>query len=203
VDLRAPHVLAVVEADDAAARAACADLVRRYDGLAVERAGRMVLLVTTSADLTRLVTRATLGVSDAVSGAAALPGAYLAAHRCLRAALALGRRHVVARPESLGVYRFLLAPGGDDEVAEFVQRTVGPLLEHDAARGTELARTLEAYLASGRQHSATADALHIHANTLYQRLNRIGAVLGDDWREPDVALDLHVALRLHRLAAQL
>jgi DNA-binding PucR family transcriptional regulator len=109
----------------------------------------------------------------------------------------------VGSAEVLGVYRFLLAPGGPDEAAEFVRRTVGPLLDHDAARGTDLARTLEEYLASGRQHGATAERLHIHPNTLYQRLGRIGAVLGEDWRSPDAALDLHVALRLHRLAQSL
>jgi DNA-binding PucR family transcriptional regulator len=132
-----------------------------------------------------------------------MPDALAAARRCLTALLALGRRGVVGSSEVLGVYRFLLAPGGPEEAVEFVRRTVGPLLDHDAARGTELGRTLEAYLASGRQHSATAEQLHIHPNTLYQRLTRIGAVLGEDWREPDSALDLHVALRLHRLAGDL
>jgi DNA-binding PucR family transcriptional regulator len=116
---------------------------------------------------------------------------------------ALGRRQVDGGAEVLGVYRFLLAPGGREEAAEFVRRTVGPLLVHDAARGTDLARTLEEYLASGRQHTATAERLHIHANTLYQRLTRIGAVLGEGWREAVAALDLLLALRLHRRADQL
>jgi hypothetical protein len=45
--------------------------------------------------------------------------------------------------------------------------------------------------------------LHIHPNTLYQRLARVGAVLGEGWREPDAVLELHLALRLHRLARTL
>jgi hypothetical protein len=203
VDLRLPHVIALVETDDPATRGACVDLARRNGGLVVDRAGRTLLLVKAGVDLSGLSGTATVGVSPPVTGAAAMPGALASARRCLAALLTLGRRGVVGGAEALGVYRFLLASGGPDEAAEFVQRTVGPLLEHDAARGTELARTLEEYLASGRQHSATAERLHIHPNTLYQRLTRIGAILGDDWREPDAALDLHVALRLHRLAATL
>ncbi|MDT7572935.1 MAG: hypothetical protein QOE05_3109 [Actinomycetota bacterium] len=203
LDLSRDHVLALVEPDDGSARHVCAELARRYDGLTVDRAGRTLLLVPAEADLAGLAPYGTTGVSPRVRGAAAFPDAYLAARRCLQATLALGRRHLVADSESLGVYGFLLAAGGADEAAEFVRRTVGPLLEHDAARGTELARTLEEYLASGRQHSATAEQLHIHPNTLYQRLTRIGAVLGEDWREPDTALELHVALRLHRLAGKL
>lgn len=36
-------------------------------------------------------------------------------------------------------------------------------------------------------------------NTLLKRLDRIGALLGDDWRSPDCALRLHLAVRLHEL----
>ncbi len=203
VDLQQPHVLALVETEEAAGRHVCADLARRYDGLVVDRAGRTLLLLPVGADLGGLAACATAGISGPVVGAAALPGAYDVARRCLQAVLALGRRHLVAGTDALGVYQFLLAPGGPEQAAQFVRRTVGPLLDHDAARGTDLARTLEEYLASGRQHTATAEVLHIHPNTLYQRLNRIGAVLGEAWRAPDNALDLHVALRLHRLAGQL
>jgi hypothetical protein len=202
VDLRQPHVVALVEPDDPGARQA-AELARRTGGLSVDRAGRTVLLVRADTDLSGLATSATVGISPSFTGAAPVPEAFAAARRCLQALLALGRRHVVGGSENLGVYRFLLAPGGPDEAAELVRQTVGPLLEHDRVRGTELARTLEEYLASGRQHTATAERLHIHPNTLYQRLARIGSVLGEGWREPDAALDLHVALRLHRLAADL
>ena len=203
LDLRVPHVLALVEADGPTVRGTCADLAHRSGGLVVDRAGRTLLLVKAGTDLSALAGQATAGVSPPVTGAAALPEALASARRCLTALLALGRRGVVGGAEALGLYRFLLASGGPDEAAEFVRRTVGSLLDHDAARGTDLARTLEAYLASGRQHGATAERLHIHPNTLYQRLARIGAVLGEGWREPDAALDLHVALRLHRLAQSL
>lgn len=200
IDLNSEHVLALVDADSAALKRVAAELARRHDGLVVDRAGRILLLVPAGADLAPLATAATVAASDPVRGAAVIPEAYEEARRCLLAALALGRGNVLVTPASLGVYRFVLAPGGVAEAAEFVARTVGPLLEHDRTRGTDLAPTLEAYLAGGRQHSATAEALHIHPNTLYQRLARIGAVLGDDWRTPERALDLHLALRLRRLA---
>lgn len=203
VDLRRPHVVVVVEPHDPTCRAACAEIARRAGGLAVDRGSRTVVLVPAPTSLTPLADLGTAGVSAAVTGAAALPAAYDEASRCLRALLALGRRGTVGGAAALGLYRFLLAPGGVDEGAEFVRRTVGPLLDHDAAKGTDLAPTLEEYLAGGRQHSATAERLHIHPNTLYQRLNRITAVLGDAWREPDPALDLLLALRLHRLSAAL
>lgn len=206
VNLAKAHRIVVVEATEGhatAARGACAELAQRTGGLVVDRAGRSVLLVPDGTDLSGLTRNATAGVSKPFVGAVNAPDAFSSARRCLQALLALGRTGVVGDAGTLGVYRFLLSSDGAGEAAEFVERSIGQLLEHDAARGTELTATLEEYLSSGRQHSATAERLHIHPNTLYQRLTRIGAILGDDWREPDVALDLHVALRLHRLSASL
>lgn len=203
VDLRKPHVLALVEPHEPGTRPVATDLAARHRGLVVERGSRLLLLVPAETDLGALAPLATVGLSDPLVGAAGMPAALATARRCLQALLALGRRHVVGGADALGVYRFLLAPGGADEAAQLVRATVGPLLDHDETRGTDLARTLEAYLASGRQHAATAERLHIHPNTLYQRLARVSAVLGEGWREPDAALELHLALRLHRLAAAL
>ena len=71
----------------------------------------------------------------------------------------------------------------------------------DLERQRDLAPTLETYLEQARHDARTCDVLHIHANTLYQRLDRITKVLGPHWKEPGRALELQVALRLHRLLA--
>ena len=42
----------------------------------------------------------------------------------------------------------------------------------------------------------------MHVNTVAQRLDRIGVLLGADWAEPGRALELQLALRL-RLGARL
>jgi DNA-binding PucR family transcriptional regulator len=60
-------------------------------------------------------------------------------------------------------------------------------------------QTLEIYFGSGGSLSRTAERLHIHVNTVTQRLDRIGQLLGENWQEPDRALELPLALRLHRL----
>jgi DNA-binding PucR family transcriptional regulator len=41
----------------------------------------------------------------------------------------------------------------------------------------------------------------VHPNTVSQRLDRIGTLLGDDWRDPARGLDVQLALRLFRLRA--
>ncbi|MFC7647748.1 PucR family transcriptional regulator [Streptosporangium lutulentum] len=77
---------------------------------------------------------------------------------------------------------------------------IGPVIDYDARRNTALIRTLTAYFAAGGSLSRTADALHIHVNTVTQRLERIAQLLGVGWQEPERALEIQLALRLHRLS---
>ena len=78
----------------------------------------------------------------------------------------------------LGVHRLLSRFAADPELAAFVQEQLGPLLDHDAARGRELVRTLDTLLACGLSKAATARALGIRRQTLYQRLGTISTLLG-------------------------
>ncbi len=45
----------------------------------------------------------------------------------------------------------------------------------------------------------TAGRLHIHANTVTQRLDRVGRLLGVEWRAPARRLDVQLALQMLRL----
>jgi len=123
--------------------------------------------------------------------------AYDEAARALAALRALGREGDGAGVEELGFVGLLLGDARD--VDGFVQRTLGPVLDYDARRGTDLVATLAAYFAAGCSLARTKDALHVHVNTVTQRLDRVGQLLGPDWTEPENALDVQLALRLLRL----
>jgi DNA-binding PucR family transcriptional regulator len=73
------------------------------------------------------------------------------------------------------------------------------VLEYDARRGTELAATLQAYFDAGNSPARAAEALRVHVNTVTQRLDRVGRLLGREWSAPQRALEVQLALRLHRL----
>jgi DNA-binding PucR family transcriptional regulator len=73
------------------------------------------------------------------------------------------------------------------------------VLDYDARRAASLVKTLEAYFAAGGSPGRAAEALHVHVNTVTQRLDRIARLLGEGWHTPSQALDLQLALRLHRL----
>ncbi|MFJ3903742.1 helix-turn-helix domain-containing protein [Streptomyces sp. NPDC090025] len=141
-------------------------------------------------------TGATVGAEAAAPGAAGLVEAHRDATRCLDVLLTLGRAGEGASRDELGIHGVLLGQADRTELDRFVTRTVGPLLAHDADRGSELARTALAYFAHDGSLARTAAALYIHVNTLYQRIDRIAALIGQDWRHGDRALHVHLALKL-------
>lgn len=104
-----------------------------------------------------------------------------------------------ASPEELGVYTLLFSDAGRDQIEEFVTETLGAVRRYDAARGSELVRTLEAYFDAGGQTGVMAEALFVHVNTLYQRLDRLTQLLGEGWRCGERSLQIHLALRLGEL----
>ncbi|MFC4000707.1 helix-turn-helix domain-containing protein [Prauserella oleivorans] len=211
LDLSAPHSVLALHADDVP-RARLASAAARRGVLAGVQAGRVVLLVagespgasarTVAGDLTRLLgCPVTVGASGPARGPAEIAAAHAEATRCLRALIVLGRHGDGAATADLGFVGVVL--GDKANVPEFVRTTLGPVLDYDAARGTELLETLRAYFACNGNLTRAKDRLHVHVNTVAQRLERVSTLLGADWQSPDRALELQLALRLHELSGDL
>nr|MDQ3611864.1 helix-turn-helix domain-containing protein [Actinomycetota bacterium] len=139
----------------------------------------------------------TVGAAGPGSGPVELAELYREAGRVCDVLLSLGRGGEAAGRDELGVYGLLLSASGQGEVERYIGRTVGPLLDYDRERGSELVRTLLAYYGAGGSLTRAAQELFVHVNTLYQRLERVTALLGDAWRSGDGALQVHLALQLH------
>lgn len=68
------------------------------------------------------------------------------------------------------------------------------LAEHDAAQGTDLTRTMRVYLDQLGSVRETANALHVHQNTVRYRLDVVRNDLGIDLDSPDTRLWLWLRL---------
>ncbi|MER5554338.1 PucR family transcriptional regulator [Streptomyces sp. NPDC002793] len=86
----------------------------------------------------------------------------------------------------------------DPDLEAFVDRAIGPLLAHDRTSRPALLPTLEAYLAHAGRKAEAARELHLNRQTLYNRLARIGELLGTDLDDPGSVLALSLALRARR-----
>ncbi len=213
IDLNRPH-LVLVAATDADVRDRLAGAAVQYlfggDGVSAEHAGTVMLVPDSGAtpgeaagaaaeQLTHLVgAPVTVAGAGPASGPRALADAHAEAARCLQALKVLGRRGAGGSAGELGFLGVLL--GEDHDVEGFVRATLGPLLEYDERRGTQLVRTLGAYFGCGGSLTRAKEELHVHINTVVQRLDRVQAILGPDWNSPENALELQLALRLRLLS---
>jgi sugar diacid utilization regulator/type II secretory pathway pseudopilin PulG len=211
VALDVPHVVAVCRCPARVRRgvAMAASAAVGEAGLAAAHGDAVVALLpgddpsTAAADLARRLRgpdgAVTVGAAGPVRPAEGLAAARDEAARCADALLALGRSGAGAAAADLGFAGLLL--GDRPDVAGYVDRVLGPVLDRDGRRGSNLVATLEAYLAAGESPRKAATALHVHPNTVVQRLDRVTTLLGAGWQEPDRLLEVRLALHLHRLVA--
>jgi GAF domain-containing protein len=189
---------------------AASDFATAAGGLASEHTGWVVLLLPepdAAAAARRVSEQLGRAVHAPVTASASGPAATVAAVRQLhpravrghRLLLALGRDGEGATLEELGVVGQVLEGASANQVRRVIDRTLGPLLAYDDMHSATLFDTVEAYFACGQSPPEAARQLQVHVNTVYQRLDRVDRVLGGPgWRDPQGALEIQMALQLHR-----
>jgi PucR family transcriptional regulator, purine catabolism regulatory protein len=99
----------------------------------------------------------------------------------------------------LGVYRLLVLLRESPELWEFYRANLAALADYDHKQGAELLKTLEAFFANLGNLARTADALHVHRNTLLYRIERVEAIGGLKLENAEDRLALWLALKAHRV----
>ncbi|MEU0299591.1 helix-turn-helix domain-containing protein [Streptomyces sp. NPDC006175] len=210
VDLTEPHVAVVARPEGGAQGKAvvwASSYAYRLSGLKTTDGGCIVLLLpgtdpgaaarAVSGELSSVLGHpVTAGAAGPITSAVTIVQTYQEARRCLDALTALGGEGATASPQELGFLGMLLSEQPD--TVAFIAFTIGPVLDYDTQQCTELVRTLEAYFAAGSSPTRAAESLHVHPNTVSRRLERITDLLGAGWQEPVRALEVQLALRLHR-----
>lgn len=222
-DLSGPAVVVVLQADpvDPGRRSvieqrvltAVADLAGAFRPrpLAGTHRGRLVVLWPVSAtgpikvpapvDAAEAVRRAMRSIPGVAAATAAVAGprtGYPEAHRIARGALEIalagGRSDVTVTLDGLGVSGLLLQLDDPAPLLAFADRTLAEVHRHDERRGTHLVQTLRSYLDHRQNRGATAAALHLHPNTVTQRLQRIQALANLDLTDPEAVVQARTAL---------
>jgi len=168
---------------------------RASAGSAVELASQLVEALTT----TGTAEQALAAVSPELT-AHELRGAF----RTLRGALDLAGD----RPDSavidlneITVDHLLLQLDDPDRLRQFALSVLGRAIEYDEARSTELLRTARVLLDHGLDRQATAAMLHLHPNTVAQRIRRLEELTGLRLSRPGDLLQLTAALTVSRIAS--
>jgi hypothetical protein len=116
-------------------------------------------------------------------------------------ARASGRRQGVVTPSALGILGVLLQVDRPDALLEFARRQLGPVIDYDHKRGSELMITLRTFLDCGADRAATAALLRVHPNTVQQRLRRIESLTDSELRTPADLMTFSSALAVWQVAS--
>lgn len=167
------------------------NLLTTKDGLVVVLA-QAAQLETVEAGLARF---GPVAVSAPFAQVTDLPEGYRQVRLLLaRAERAPGRapgilRFTDARPTSL----FL--PDDPQRLREAATAVLGPLVDYDRARGTQLVATLRVFLEENRSWVRAADRLYVHRQTLVSRIGRIEEITGQRLNTISGAAELWQAIQ--------
>jgi purine catabolism regulator len=106
---------------------------------------------------------------------------------------------VVVDVEELAVERLAAQHLDHGTRQDFVRQQLGPVLEHDARRNSQLLATLATWLDSGCNTAQAARELHVERQSMHHRLQRIFELCGGDPRGTGRLAALHLATRLAAL----
>lgn len=103
--------------------------------------------------------------------------------------------------QDLGVMRLLLKLE-QQELEDFRNELLSPLLKFDRENTLNLEETLLAYFASDGDLNRAGDQLFLHPNTLRYRLKKAAEVLERDLGSLETQINLYIALKIGRLMGQ-
>ncbi|MBI5958317.1 MAG: helix-turn-helix domain-containing protein [Chloroflexi bacterium] len=141
----------------------------------------------------------TVGVGRPAMGLTALRESFHEAERALALPQKLWDESSVAYFGDLSLYELLLGVNDPHLLGSFCERWLATLSRYDEQHHTDLLPTLGAYFDNNGNMARTAHVLNIHRNTLVYRLGRITDILQLDMDDSNVRLNLHLALKIHRM----
>lgn len=136
-----------------------------------------------------------VGVSRASSSTYDLPTLYGQARTALEVGRKISGSWAVTQFDDLGVYRLLSLVEDTDELESFARETLKELTD-GTAEAQDMCHTLEVLLATNINIAEAARQLHFHYNTLRYRVAKLEKILGPFTAQPELRLDLSLALKI-------
>ncbi|TDL32710.1 PucR family transcriptional regulator [Jeotgalibacillus sp. S-D1] len=101
--------------------------------------------------------------------------------------------------DDLGIYRLLIQLKKSGQLERYIQDYLTPIMDYDKQMENKLFETLTVFLECGGVVKNSADRLFIVRQTLYNRLELLKTILGEDFMEPQNRLALEVAIKAYKL----
>lgn len=138
-----------------------------------------------------------IGIGRMKQGLTLVHESFVEATKCIKFLKNYQFDHRILSYTDLGVQRFILQ-NSQEELLDFIQEVLGPLIQYEQSRKGELLSTLIVYLDQNQNIKKTADSLHIHTNTLSYRLKRIEEILLTDLNDSQPLFNIHLAINIYQ-----
>lgn len=118
--------------------------------------------------------------------------------RTIRTGKELTNRTIITY-EELGVFKILCQDFLSEELDDFYNTTLKPLVDYDEKKSTELVKTLQCYFDCNGNLTKMSETLYTHYNTILYRINRIQEITGANLNDSNDRLNLEIALKIKQM----
>jgi len=138
-----------------------------------------------------------VGSGAAYEGPGGCRRSYLEAHEALELGMICNPGRCAFTYEDLLLYRLLSSDL--ETAARFVRAELGPAIDYDQRRRSELVKTLETYFACCENAKETGAKLFAHPHTITYRIHQVEKLSGRSLKRPEDKLHLQMAVKAFRL----
>lgn len=135
-----------------------------------------------------------MGVGRAYEGIGALQKSFTEASRCVILSEKMNMSGRVFWYEEMGIYNLFSELADKKVMQEFIDNTLGVIIEYDRNNNSNLMETLKAYLWNNNSLIHASEQLYTHRNTVKYRVQRISQLTGRDFDDAITRLEFMNAI---------
>ena len=135
-----------------------------------------------------------MGVGRAYEGLGDLQKSFTEASRCVILSEKMNMSGRVFWYEEMGIYNLFSELADKKVMQEFIDSTLGVIIEYDRNNNSKLLETLKAYLWNNNSLIHASEQLYTHRNTVKYRVQRISQLTGRDFDDAITRLEFMNAI---------
>lgn len=135
-----------------------------------------------------------MGVGRAYEGIGDLQKSFTEASRCVILSEKMNMSGRVFWYEEMGIYNLFSELADKKVMQEFIDSTLGVIIEYDRNNNSKLLETLKAYLWNNNSLIHASEQLYTHRNTVKYRVQRISQLTGMDFDDAITRLEFMNAI---------
>ena len=135
-----------------------------------------------------------MGVGRAYEGIGDLQKSFTEASRCVILSEKMNMSGRVFWYEEMGIYNLFSELADKKVMQEFIDNTLGVIIEYDRNNNSNLLETLKAYLWNNNSLIHASEQLYTHRNTVKYRVQRISQLTGRDFDDAITRLEFMNAI---------